>query len=429
MFLDKELSTYAKMLGWISEKLKGMRAAAGDISKSDLWKEIEMLRSLEAKGMAAPGLAAAKEAEWNRRFLAPQLGLKPAEELKRRGSWSTPGLDPTSLTEAEKKDIIAKREAWLKEQAESAKRTMETLTAEVRKYQEEFTAALMGQSRLEEYLAGGQDQNAIARMEYERLERIREEAKKVYGAAGSDGDYITRHREQIGPYEAERVKRTLDEIRRQGEESMGQWVELSERTADAIEQNFSDLFFDAWQGNLKSASDYFKAFSDSIGRMASDLAGQMLKTGLFGAGGNGQQIGGLFGMLFGGGSLVDPYGHAKGGVFDAAGHVPFARGGVVNRPTLFPFAAGVGLMGEAGPEGILPLKRTRGGNLGVEASGGGVQVIVNNNSPERASVREARGPDGMRQIFVTIGADIANGGPVARAMEQTYGVKRVGRVG
>ena len=46
----------------------------------------------------------------------------------------------------------------------------------------------------------------------------------------------------------------------------------------------------------------------------------------------------------------------------------FARGGVVDRPTLFPMARGAGLMGEAGPEAILPLSRGRGGRLGVEVS-------------------------------------------------------------
>jgi phage-related minor tail protein len=43
---------------------------------------------------------------------------------------------------------------------------------------------------------------------------------------------------------------------------------------------------------------------------------------------------------------------------------------VVNSPTIFPFAKGAGLMGEAGPEAIMPLTRTAGGQLGVRALGG-----------------------------------------------------------
>lgn len=64
--------------------------------------------------------------------------------------------------------------------------------------------------------------------------------------------------------------------------------------------------------------------------------------------------------------------NAKGGVFR------FARGGVVNTPTLFPLRSGLGLAGEAGPEGILPLKRI-GGRLGVSADGmgGNSAVIIN----------------------------------------------------
>ena len=63
---------------------------------------------------------------------------------------------------------------------------------------------------------------------------------------------------------------------------------------------------------------------------------------------------------------------ARGGAFGPAGEITaFAAGGVVSRPTLFPFANGIGLMGEAGPEAILPLRRGRGGRLGVEAGGSG----------------------------------------------------------
>ena len=73
---------------------------------------------------------------------------------------------------------------------------------------------------------------------------------------------------------------------------------------------------------------------------------------------------------------------AKGGAFAANGIVPYAKGGIVNRPTMFKFARGgtmqTGIMGEAGPEAIMPLKRGPDGKLGVQAAGGGgVAVTVN----------------------------------------------------
>jgi tape measure domain-containing protein len=67
-------------------------------------------------------------------------------------------------------------------------------------------------------------------------------------------------------------------------------------------------------------------------------------------------------------------GFAKGGAF-SGGMRRFATGGIVNGPTLFPFADGgamqMGLMGEAGPEAIMPLQRGADGSLGVRAAMGG----------------------------------------------------------
>ena len=84
-----------------------------------------------------------------------------------------------------------------------------------------------------------------------------------------------------------------------------------------------------------------------------------------------RQVGSMF-LQFGIRSLL-PF--AKGGVFAQNNVVPFAYGGVVNRPTLFPMARGMGLMGEAGPEAIMPLRRGRGGRLGVEAAGSGMTTV------------------------------------------------------
>ena len=77
-------------------------------------------------------------------------------------------------------------------------------------------------------------------------------------------------------------------------------------------------------------------------------------------------------------SLIGPlFPSAKGNVFAQSKIVPFAYGGIVKKPTLFPMANGIGLMGEAGPEAIMPLRRGRGGRLGVEATGGTSNIVVN----------------------------------------------------
>ena len=77
------------------------------------------------------------------------------------------------------------------------------------------------------------------------------------------------------------------------------------------------------------------------------------------------------------GALFPDVKNANGNVFASNGIVPFAKGGIVDRPMVFPFAKGIGLMGEAGPEAIMPLRRGLGGRLGVESSGGMGNIVVN----------------------------------------------------
>jgi len=80
------------------------------------------------------------------------------------------------------------------------------------------------------------------------------------------------------------------------------------------------------------------------------------------------------GNIFDKGNLVPS---AMGNVFAKNKIVPYANGGIVNKPTLFPMANGAGLMGEAGPEAIMPLKRGKDGKLGVQSAGGVGNVVVN----------------------------------------------------
>ena len=76
---------------------------------------------------------------------------------------------------------------------------------------------------------------------------------------------------------------------------------------------------------------------------------------------------------------------ANGNAFGANGIVPYRKGGVVDSPTMFKYGGSkLGIMGEAGPEAIMPLKRGKSGKLGVEmhgGRGGGGVTTVNYTGP------------------------------------------------
>lgn len=78
------------------------------------------------------------------------------------------------------------------------------------------------------------------------------------------------------------------------------------------------------------------------------------------------------------------FGFSNGGAFSSGRVRAFANGGVVSGPTLFPMRSGAGLMGEAGPEAIMPLTRGADGRLGVAASGGGAPTVTVNIATQNA---------------------------------------------
>ena len=96
------------------------------------------------------------------------------------------------------------------------------------------------------------------------------------------------------------------------------------------------------------------------------------------------------------GFIKNLFGNANGNAFVDGKVEKYAYGGIVNKPTLFPMANGMGLMGEAGAEAILPLRRGANGKLGVESSGGGSTII---NVSVDASGSSVEGNTGQANEF------------------------------
>ena len=132
----------------------------------------------------------------------------------------------------------------------------------------------------------------------------------------------------------------------------------------------ADNFGQTLVRSFASAIIQGRKLSDVLKGLALSLAGQALSSAL-------KPLGGLLGQVFA---------SAKGNVV-----TPFANGGIVNSPTLFPLRGGAGLMGEAGAEAIVPLARGRDGRLGVRMSGNpAVNVTVNISTPDAAGFRNSQ---------------------------------------
>ena len=100
---------------------------------------------------------------------------------------------------------------------------------------------------------------------------------------------------------------------------------------------------------------------------------------------------GILGTLTSG--LGSAFGFKDGAAFSSGRVKAFAKGGVVTGPTAFPMRGATGLMGEAGPEAIMPLTRGPDGKLGVAARGGpgGAAVVVNIQTPDVQGFQRSRG--------------------------------------
>ncbi|WP_137179276.1 tape measure protein [Roseomonas sp. AR75] len=201
------------------------------------------------------------------------------------------------------------------------------------------------------------------------------------------GDLVQRS-ERVGrPLPEETIGREAEAAIAELEQAEGRLRQDTERTGDAARElglAFSSAFEDAVVEG-RGFGELLKGLERDLLRIGTrKLVTEPLAnaaTGLLNSALSG------IGSLFAGPAVAS----ARGNAFGPAGLIPFATGGIVDRPTVFPFARGVGLMGEAGPEAILPLRRGRNGRLGVEATAAPINVVFNVTTPDAGSFRASQG--------------------------------------
>lgn len=201
-------------------------------------------------------------------------------------------------------------------------------------------------------------------------------------------------------------------------------IEKSTSNVGNLSKELGRQFESLFENAVLDSGDFGDAL-DGLGKDLERLALQSVTNPFFR---------GIQGLLEEGVSDFIPglFANAKGGVYSGSGISQFS-GRIVNSPTVFPFAKGIGLMGEAGPEAIMPLRRTADGALGIKAQGMGANVTVNIiGSPSTPQINQTTDDNGNTNIDVMfekvesfIGSRVAKGqGALAEVLGSNFGLSR-----
>lgn len=185
---------------------------------------------------------------------------------------------------------------------------------------------------------------------------------------------------------------TLDQMRGLAAGFTGELTEASRaiKSLDGESKRLSRSLSSSLRSAFDKAVFGGQRLGDVFRDLASNVAGKALDAALKPVT---NAISGSFTGLLGGltGGLGSLFGFKDGAAFSAGKVKPFAKGGVVSGPTVFPMKGATGLMGEAGPEAIMPLSRGPDGKLGVASQGGGgAPVVINIQTPDVQGFQRSR---------------------------------------
>jgi hypothetical protein len=233
------------------------------------------------------------------------------------------------------------------------------------------------QEKLAKYIRGKEQELTLEK----QLVGVFDEERKIQSELFKiQNDY----KNVITKSQAEELQGTLRQIEaeRQRQEVLEEVREDQQRLQDTITSSMEDGFMAMIDGTM-SVKDAFK-------QMAAEIIKELLYIMVVK-----KAVAAVTGFL----------GFADGGAFSGGSQIQaYADGGVVGGPTTFPMSGGkTGLMGEAGPEAIMPLKRGANGKLGVQMEGGAGDTI---NVVQNFSF-QANGDDSVKKIIAQAAPQIA----------------------
>jgi len=312
-------------------------------------------------------------------FAFEQVGGKDSMTKMGKRVFAKTGVFDTSMLKADKRNefdfIEGKRLDFLNEDEEGTTSKFEDPTSDIEKK--------LNLAKIKKEL------NLIGEQEVKNLE-IQKRAAEIYKEIGGDANTLNLTIEGITA-KLNDVKPATEGFKEGFQKLVEEATNLEKKVGDLaldVTNKLADAFADFFIEGKKGFADLAKSAIKELNRIIlkaifmKNIATPVLKFLNLNANGN----------VIEGGEVVPS---AMGNVFAKNKIVPYAMGGIVNKPTIFPMANGAGLMGEAGPEAIMPLKRGANGKLGVQSSGGVGNIVVNVD----ASGTSAEGDAEQSQAF------------------------------
>lgn len=389
--LEKQLETLQKLRDKVVEITGNISAAAPAIVEKQSTAIADFIQNLneQIQVLSVEGKARAQlRAELQLQNIArkEEIALTPKQITQARELVG----QVYDLEQSQKKQTKAKQDALSTIKEEIAALALSDRELFVHQTMRRFTAEQIGKQgdELKKNIELLYDEKEAMEERRKEEDRRRETIQSIIKLTEDQTDAQTKYNKEIAElnelYQQELItapqRAAAEEDARQRMLNASKvWTDGVKRALESYEREATDAAKNAetvTTNFLQNAEDAFVEFAntgkfewkDLLNSMIEDINRALIRQNITGplAGALNSVISGFdFGSLFSSAA-------ATGGVYDRGFAVKaYARGGIVNKPTIFPMANGAGLMGEAGPEAILPLRRLPGGNLGVESSGSG----------------------------------------------------------